>query len=58
LARELAALVEVKHQNVIGINGMFKANNNIYTFMEPDSSGRVIRHIEKNKALKESLACH
>jgi serine/threonine protein kinase len=57
LPRELAALIQVKHEHVIRIYDIFRANNKIYVFMEFASNGDVGQYLMKNKALSESLAC-
>jgi serine/threonine protein kinase len=58
LPRELAALIGVKHENVIFIHDIIRANHKIYIFMEFASNGDIAGYLQKNGALKESLACY
>jgi len=58
LPRELAALIEVKHENVILIHDIIRANHKIYIFMEFASNGDIAGYLKKNGALNESLACY
>jgi 5'-AMP-activated protein kinase catalytic alpha subunit len=58
LPRELAALIGVRHENVILIHDIIRANHKIYIFMEFASNGDIAGYLQKNGALNESLACY
>ena len=57
LPRELAALIEVKHPNIIETFDIFRSNQRIYIFMEYISGGDIAGYIKKNGPLNEVKAC-
>jgi len=57
LPRELAALIEVNHENVIQTYDIFRSNRKIYIFMEFAGNGDIAGYIKKHGAMKEPLAC-
>lgn len=58
LPREIAALIGVRHENVINIYDIIKANNRIYIFMEFANGGDLTGYLQKNGPIPESLTCY
>src|SRR5699024_1402658 len=56
--RELAALIGVKHDNVVYIHDIIRANHKIYIFMEFANGGDLGGYLHANGALPEPLACY
>ena len=57
LPRELAALIEVKHPNIVQVHDIFRANQKIYIFMEFAGGGDIASYLKKNGAMDEPSAC-
>ncbi|KAF7490002.1 Testis-specific serine/threonine-protein kinase 2 [Sarcoptes scabiei] len=56
LPRELAALMETRHENIIRIYDIFRSNKKIFIFMEFASNGDLGKFMKKNGVLKEERA--
>ncbi|KAH7645968.1 testis-specific serine/threonine-protein kinase 3 [Dermatophagoides farinae] len=56
VARELKALIECRHLNVVQIYDIIRSNNRLYIFMEYCSNGTLTMFIKKFGACSESLA--
>lgn len=57
LPRELAALIQMKHEYAIQIYDIFKSNKKIYIFMEYASKGTIADYLKKNGPLDEPFSC-
>ena len=57
LPRELTALMDIKHENVVRVCDIFKMSKKIFVFMEYAGGGDLSGFVKKNKAVKEELAC-
>ena len=57
LPRELAALIEVKHPNIIQVFDIFRSNQKIYIFMEFAGGGDIAHYLKTNGAMEEPLSC-
>ncbi|KAH7637751.1 testis-specific serine/threonine-protein kinase 4 [Dermatophagoides farinae] len=58
LPRELAALIGIKHESVICIHDIIRANHKIYIFMEFANGGDITGYLHKNGSISEPLACY
>ena len=58
LPRELTALVGIKHEHVIYIHDIIRANQKIYIFMEFANGGDITGYLSKNGAIPEALTCY
>ncbi|KPM04352.1 serine/threonine protein kinase-like protein 5 [Sarcoptes scabiei] len=58
LPRELAALIGIKHEHVIYIHDIIRANHKIYIFMEFANGGDITSFLQKNGPISESLTCY
>lgn len=58
LPRELAALIGIKHQYVINIHDIIRANHKIYIFMEFANGGDITGYLTKNGPIPEALSCY
>ena len=56
LPREMAAMMEVSHQNIIQLYDIFKSNKRIFIFMEFAGNGDIAGYMKKNGALSEPKA--
>ena len=56
LPRELAALIEIRHENIIRVYDIFRSNRKIYVFMEFASNGDIAKHLKKNGPMTEEKA--
>ena len=57
LPREMAAMIEVSHQNVIQLYDIIKSNKRLFLFMEFASNGDIAHFLKKNGPIKEQKAC-
>lgn len=53
LPRELAAMIETNHENIVKTYDIFRSNNQIYIFMEFASNGDMSKYLKKNGSLDE-----
>ena len=58
LPRELAALIGIKHEHVIYIHDIIRANRKIYIFMEFANGGDITGYLTKNGPIPEALTCY
>ncbi|KAI2800488.1 hypothetical protein RDWZM_009154 [Blomia tropicalis] len=57
--RELAALQEVKHEHVIAVHDIIRADNKYFIFLEFANGGDITGWLKKNNGpMAESLACY
>ena len=57
LPRELAALMAIKHENVIRVYDIIKSGGRIFIFMEFAPNGDLAAYLKKNGTLAETHAC-
>src|SRR5699024_8612530 len=57
LPRELQTLIECRHENLIQVFDIFRANNKMFIFMEFAGNGDISGYAKKHKGVKEDLAC-
>lgn len=58
LPRELAAMIETNHENIVKTYDIFRSNNQIYIFMEFAGNGDMSRYLKKNGSLDEAKSRH
>ena len=58
LPRELAALMEVKHEHAVRVYDIFKMSKKVFIFMEFAGGGDLAGYVKKNKSIKEDLGCY
>ncbi|KAH9517630.1 protein serine threonine kinase [Dermatophagoides farinae] len=56
LPRELAALMETRHENIIRVYDIIRSNKKIYVFMEFASNGDLAKYLKQHGALIERRA--
>jgi len=56
LFRELASLMEIKHENIIRVWDIFCSNNRIYVFMEFAANSDLARYLKQYGALSDNRA--
>ncbi|XP_054154256.1 testis-specific serine/threonine-protein kinase 4-like [Oppia nitens] len=56
LPREMAAMIEVQHQNIIQVYDIFRSNRRIFIFMEFAGNGDIAHYLKKNGVLTEEKA--
>lgn len=54
LPRELASLMEMRHENIIRVYDIFRSNRRIYVFMEFASNGDLARYLKQYGPLSEA----
>lgn len=57
LPRELEALIETKHENIIDVFDIIRANKKLYIFMEFASNGDIAGYIRKHDGVSLQLGC-
>ena len=57
LPREMAAMMEVNHKNIIQLYDIFRSNKRIFIFMEFAENGDLGDYLNKNGAIREEKAC-
>ncbi|XP_046920098.1 testis-specific serine/threonine-protein kinase 4 [Dermatophagoides farinae] len=57
LPRELQALIETKHENIVDVFDIIRANQRIYIFMEFMGGGDIAGYVRKNNGMSLKLAC-
>lgn len=58
LDREINALISIRHENVIYIYDIIRANNKYYIFMEFANGGDLTHYLQDNGPMPEALACY
>ena len=58
LPRELGALMDIKHTNVIYIHDIIRANKKIYIFMEFANGGDITGYLTKSGPIPKPLTCY
>lgn len=58
LCREIGALMTIRHEHIIYIHDIIKANNKYYIFMEFANGGDLTHYLQENGAMPETLACY
>lgn len=58
LCREIDALMTIRHEYIIYIHDIIKANNKYYIFMEFANGGDLTHYLQENGAMPETLACY
>lgn len=56
LPRELQALIETKHENIVDVFDIIRANKRIYIFMEFMGGGDIAGYVRKNNGVPNNLA--
>jgi len=56
LPQEMAALTHVKHENIVKVVDIFRANDKLFIFMDFAPNGDLSGHLKKNGPMKERLA--
>ncbi|XP_017493700.1 PREDICTED: testis-specific serine/threonine-protein kinase 3-like, partial [Rhagoletis zephyria] len=56
--RELEALISIRHEHVISIFDIIKADGKLFIFMEYANGGDLADYLKKNGAMPETIACY
>ena len=57
LPRELQALIETKHENIIEVYDIIRANRKLYIFMEFAENGDISGYVRKHDGVRLPLGC-
>ncbi|KAF7494152.1 Testis-specific serine/threonine-protein kinase 4 [Sarcoptes scabiei] len=57
LPRELQALIETKHENIVDVFDIIRSNKKIYIFMEFMGGGDIAGYVRTNNGVSLKLAC-